>query len=78
MLLDCIKYAGVTRRVFLMRHLYLNGGWCLDVDLRTDTCRRDWITCSEFVSHSRLNSQHNIGGGGGLYDYLIAQESSLQ
>ena len=40
------------------------------VDLRMDTHKkrhhvfnRDWTTCSNFAINSRLNSQHNLGGG---------------
>lgn len=39
----------------LIGHLYLCGGW-LGVDLRKDT-----KTCSKFVKHARLYSQHDQG-----------------
>ena len=32
--------------------------------------KRDWTTCSKFVNHSRLNSQHNWGD---LYDHLMSK-----
>lgn len=32
---------------------------------------KDWITCSRYDNHFRLNIEHNYEGGGKLYDRLM-------
>ena len=55
------KVSGLIWLLISIEHLYLSGGW-LGADLRTDTKKRNWTTCSKFVNHARFNSQHNWGG----------------
>jgi hypothetical protein len=55
---------------------YLSGAW-LGGDSRVDTkkmrLKRDWTTCSNFVSHSRLNTQYNQSD---LYNHSMSTRVS--
>ena len=59
-----------------MSHLIYEG--CMvGCDFKSGHQKRDWITCLNFVNHSRSNSEHNWGD---LARYVTSQqlkESSL-
>ena len=61
--------------MLLKRRTYIWLVW-LRVDVRTperhDVFNRDWDTCSNFVNHSRINSQHNWGGLPTVYDHSMS------
>jgi len=40
-----------------------------NIDSKGHVFERDWTTCSEYDSHSRLNS---VGNWGDLYDHLMS------
>jgi len=66
---------GITQLLFLIGHLWM---WCI---VRCGSKNRHkarimWTTCSKFVNHSRLNSEHYLliylfWGGVDIYDHLM-------
>ena len=41
------------------------------IKLQKDTCLKEiGFTCSKYDNHSKLNNQHDLGRGEGLYDHL--------